>query len=137
MSTLGEGIRNITIVQGIICYLALLVAPGLIGLAKGGIELVSMFRFGVLGAFFHTLLLFAMIVLAYFDLRRSCSGVTCLFLRTPTRLDSGLHSLGAPWTGYGYFLASLLSFTVACLASVWCVKRLPYMTFIANNRGLH
>ena len=48
------------VVQGIICYLAILVAPGLIGLANGGIELVSIFRFGILGAFFHTLLLFAM-----------------------------------------------------------------------------
>ena len=30
MTALGEGIRNITVVQGVICYLALLIAPGLI-----------------------------------------------------------------------------------------------------------
>ena len=40
-------------------------------------------------------------------------------------------------TRYGYFLASLLSFAVACLAGIWCITRLPYMTFVANNRGLH
>jgi polysaccharide biosynthesis protein PelG len=137
MSTLGEGIRNITIIQGIICYLALLVAPGLIGLAKGGIELVSMFRFGVLGAFFHTLLLFAMIVLAYFDLRRVLLCVTFVFLGLNATLTLAFLPFGAPWTGYGYFLASLISFTMACLAGIWCVKRLPYMTFIANNPGLH
>jgi uncharacterized membrane protein len=44
--------------------------------------------------------------------------------------------LGVSWAGYGYFLASLLSFVVACLASIWCVKRLPYLTFIANNPGI-
>ena len=137
LSVLGEGIRNIAIVQGIICYLAILVAPGLIGLAKGGIELVSMFRFGVLGAFFHTLLLFAMIVIAYFDLRRILLGVTCLFFASNAILTLAFIPFGAPWTGYGYFLASLLSFAVACLAGIWCITRLPYMTFIANNRGLH
>jgi uncharacterized membrane protein len=116
--------------------LALLVAPGLIGLAKGGIELVSIFRFGVLGAFFHTLLLFAMILIAYFDLRRILLGVTCLFFTSNATFTLAFIPLGAPWTGYGYFLASLLSFVVACLASIWCIKRLPYMTFIANNPGI-
>jgi uncharacterized membrane protein len=137
LSAIAEGIRNITIVQGVICYLALLVAPGLIGLARGGIELVSIFRFGVLGAFFHTLLLFAMIVIAYFDLRRVLLGVTSLFFTSNAALTLAFIPLGAPWTGYGYFLASLLSFATACLAGTWCIKRLPYMTFIANNPGLH
>jgi polysaccharide biosynthesis protein PelG len=137
LSAIGEGIRNITIVQGVICYLALLVAPGLIGLAKGGIELVSIFRFGALGAFFHTLLLFTMIVIAYFDLRRILLGVTCLFFVSNAVLTLAFIPLGAPWTGYGYFLASLLTFVAACLAGIWCIKRLPYMTFVANNRGLH
>ncbi|WP_114948166.1 exopolysaccharide Pel transporter PelG [Microvirga calopogonii] len=136
LNTIGQGTRNITVVQGVICYLALLVAPGLIGLAKGGIELVSIFRFGVLGAFFHTLLLFAMILLAYFDLRRILLGVTGLFFASNAILTLVFIPLGAPWTGYGYFLASLLSFVVACLASIWCIKRLPYMTFIANNPGI-
>jgi polysaccharide biosynthesis protein PelG len=136
LSAIGEGVRNITVVQGVICYLALLVAPGLIGLAKGGIELVSIFRFGVLGAFFHTLLLFAMILIAYFDLRRILLGVTCLFFASNATFTLAFIPLGAPWTGYGYFLASLLSFIVACLASIWCIKRLPYMTFIANNPGI-
>jgi uncharacterized membrane protein len=136
LSAIGEGARNITVVQGVICYLALLVAPGLIGLAKGGIELVSIFRFGVLGAFFHTLLLFAMILIAYFDLRRILLGVTCLFFASNATFTLAFIPLGAPWTGYGYFLASLLSFVVACLASIWCIKRLLYMTFIANNPGI-
>jgi polysaccharide biosynthesis protein PelG len=137
LGTLGEGTRNIAIFQGIICYLALLVAPGLIGLAKGGIELVSMFRFGVLGAFFHTLLLFTMIVIAYFDLRRILLCITFLFFTSNAILTIAFIPLGVAWTGYGYFLASLFSFAVACLAGIWCIKRLPYMTFIANNPGLH
>jgi uncharacterized membrane protein len=123
LSAIGEGVRNITVVQGVICYLALLVAPGLIGLAKGGIELVSIFRF-------------AMILIAYFDLRRILLGVTCLFFASNATFTLAFIPLGAPWTGYGYFLASLLSFIVVCLASIWCIKRLPYMTFIANNPGI-
>ena len=137
MTALGEGIRNITVVQGVICYLALLIAPGLIGLANGGIELVSIFRFGILGAFFHTLLLFAIVVLAYFDMRRILLCVTGLFFLSNAILTLGFIPFGPAWTGYGYFLASLLSFIAAALASVWSIKRLPFMTFVANNPGLH
>ena len=95
MTALGEGIRNITVVQGVICYLALLIAPGLIGLANGGIELVSIFRFGILGAFFHTLLLFAIVVLAYFDMRRILLCVTGLFFFSNAISNPRFHSL---WT---------------------------------------
>jgi len=105
--------------------------------SNGGIELVSIFRFGILGAFFHTLLLFAIVVLAYFDMRRILLCVTGLFFFSNAILTLGFIPFGPAWTGYGYFLASLLSFISAALASVWSIKRLPFMTFVANNPGLH
>ena len=78
-----------------------------------------------------------MIVIAYFDMREILLGVTGLFFLSNAILTVVFIPCGAAWTGYGYFLASLLSFTVAALASVWSIKRLPYMTFVANNPGIH
>jgi polysaccharide biosynthesis protein PelG len=53
IGALMAGFRNVTVIQSVLCYLAILVAPGLIGMAKGGLELVPIFRYGVLGALFH------------------------------------------------------------------------------------
>jgi polysaccharide biosynthesis protein PelG len=137
VQALVMGGRNIAVVEGVICYLALLVAPGLIGLAKGGLELVPIFRFGVLGVFFHTLLLFAIVIASYFDLRKITFQVTLVFLLTNALLTAIFLPMGAAYAGYGYFLASLITFLFAYLSVSWCVKRLPYMTFIGNNPGLH
>ena len=137
MSTLTDGFRNISVIQGVACYLALLVAPGLIGLAKGGVELVPIFRFGVLGVFFHTLLLFVIVIASYFDLRRIMLWVTLLFFTSNALLTWAIIPWGPAFTGYGYFMASVVSFLAAYAAVAWSVKRLPYMTFIGNNPTLH
>jgi uncharacterized membrane protein len=136
LHALIEGFRNITVIQAIVCYLALLVAPGLIGFAKGGLELVPIFRFGVLGALFHALLLFVIVIISYFDLRRVLLSVTVLFFTSNALLTWIMIPLGPAYVGYGYFLASLLTLAYAYMCAAKCIKRLPYMTFVGNNPGL-
>jgi len=136
LRVLGEGIRNIAVLQGAVCYLAILAAPGLIGMAQGGLEMVPIFRFGVLGALFHVLLLCAMVVLSYFDLRRELVQVTALFFALNGGLTWGALWLGLGYQGYGYFCATLLALLYAYFLVSSRILRLPYMTFIANNRGL-
>jgi polysaccharide biosynthesis protein PelG len=137
LAVLAGGFRNLAVTQGVICYLAVLVAPGLIGLAKGGLELVPVFRFGVLGALFHTLLLFTLVLISYFDLRRLLLWTTLLFFVLNAGLTVAFVPFGPAFAGYGYFIASLVSLVAAYGALAWCLKRLPYLTFIANNPGLH
>ena len=98
--------------------------------------MVSVFRFGVLGAMFHVLLLAVMVVISYFDLRRLLLSVTAVFFLLNTGLTVGTLWLGKSYYGYGYFLAALLTLIYAYSATVSRILRLPYMTFIANNRGL-
>jgi polysaccharide biosynthesis protein PelG len=136
LRAIGEGLRNLAVLQAAVCYLAVLVAPGLIGMARGGLEMVPIFRFGAFGALFHVLLAAAIVVIAYFDLRRLLLSVAAVFLLLNTGLTLGTLWLGLGYHGYGYLMATLLTLAYAYSAAASRIMRLPYMTFIANNRGL-
>ena len=136
LRVLGDGLRKLVILQAAVAYLAILVAPGLIGMARGELAMVPIFRFGVLGAFFHVLLLSAMVVISYFDLRRVLVSVSAVFFILNTSLTLGVLWLGLGYVGYGYFISAALSLMYAYFAGASRILRLPYMTFIANNPGL-
>ncbi len=136
LQVLGSGFRKVAVVQAAVCYLAILAAPGLIGMARGGAELVPTFRYGALGALCHGLLISVVAVLAYFDLRRDLVHVAAIFLILNGGLTWAALGLGVGYAGYGYFLAALLSLAFACVIAVRRLLHLPYVTFIANNRGL-
>ena len=136
LRVLGEGLRNITVLQVAVCYLAVLAAPGMIGMAQGDLKMVPIFRFGTFGALFHVLLLCVMVVLSYFDLRRELVQVTALFFTLNSGLTWGTLWLGLGYQGYGYLGATLLSLIYAYYLVSSRVVRLPYLTFIGNNRAL-
>jgi len=127
---------HIAVLQAVVAYVAILVVPGLIGLGRDGVGMVSIYRFGVLGALFHVLLLTTMVVMSYFDLRRPLVAVSGLFFALNLGLTLACHSLGAGYFGYGYLLSALVTLVVAVVLTSSRVLRLPYMTFIANNQGL-
>jgi uncharacterized membrane protein len=133
LHNLGQGLRTIA---AAVCYLAILVGPGLIGMARGGVEMVSIFRFGVLGAMFHVLLLSVMVIISYFDFRGLLLSVAAVFFVLNAGLTLGTLWLGLGYHGYGYLMAALFSLFYACAAVASRIQRLPYMTFIGNNRGL-
>jgi uncharacterized membrane protein len=136
VGALTEGFRNIAVLQTVICYVAILVAPGLIGMARGGLELVPIFRFGVLGALFQSLLLFTLVIISYFDLRRVLLAATAVFFFLNGTLTWVFIPFGVGYQGYGYFLATLLSFVFAYAMAARRISRLPYVTFVANNPTL-
>jgi polysaccharide biosynthesis protein PelG len=137
LSVLVESFRSLVVLQTAICYLAILLAPRLIELAGGGLAPVPIFRFAALGALFHVLLLFAMVVLFYFDLRRILVIVALVFFATNGLFTYAQVALGLAYPGYGYFLASVVSLICAYAMTARALARLPYMTFIGNNPGLH
>ncbi|WP_198374503.1 exopolysaccharide Pel transporter PelG [Neoroseomonas rubea] len=133
---LANGFRQVAVLQAAVCYLAMLAAPGLIGMARGGLELVPTFRFGVLGALCHGLMLFVVAILSYFDLRRSMLAVGATFLVLNAGLTWAALWLGVGYAGYGYFLASLLTLALAYALAARQLTQLPYMTFVVSNHGL-
>jgi uncharacterized membrane protein len=136
LGILASGFRQVAVLQAVVCYLAMLAAPGLIGMARGGFELVPTFRFGVLGALCHGLLLFVVAILSYFDLRRSLVVVGAAFLVLNAGLTWAALGLGVGYAGYGYFLAALLSLALAYALAARQLTQLPYMTFVVSNHGL-
>ena len=74
--------------------------------------------------------------LSYLDLNRMTLGLHALFLVTNlTGTLLSLH-LGFAYYGYGYFLASVLSFLAACWITFRCLDQLPYHAFITGNRSI-
>jgi polysaccharide biosynthesis protein PelG len=133
IGSLLSGIRNFAVLQGSICVLTILVAPQIF--AAFGISFVQLgiFRFGVLGAFFHVLFLFMTIILSYFDLRRVAVSLQGLFLVSNAGFTLLSLKLGFPWYGHGYFLAVLLCFSVALFVTIHYVRQLPYQAFVSTN----
>ena len=91
------------------------------------------FRFGVLGAPFHTLFLAAMIVLAYLDARRAQLIAAGGFFLINGLLAAALRPLGTEWLGYSYFLAAMLGAALACTLLANELRRLIFLVFIRNN----
>ena len=130
---LRAGLRQIALLQSVICLIGLLLAPVLVAAVGGGVEMVPILRYGLLGALFHMLLISALAVLAYFDLRASLLCVAVAFFALNAGLTAVSARLGVEYHGYGYCLAALLAFALAYYLASARVGRLVYLTFVAHN----
>lgn len=135
-AVIAESAIYIVVLQTVICYLALLVAPEFITWLGGGLAPVPIFRLAVLGGLFHILLLFCMIILFYLDLRRHLVRISLLFFVLNAILTLAQVTLGIGYPGYGYFLASMLAMVYAYVLVVRSLADLQYLTFIGNNPAL-
>ncbi len=97
---------------------------------------ISIFRIGTLGAFFHVLLLFELIILSYFDCRKVTMWIQGIYLAANALLTLWTIHLGFPYYGYGYFLASLIAFMVTSVVLFDHIQKLPYHAFITKNNSL-
>jgi polysaccharide biosynthesis protein PelG len=131
-----DGARNFVVLQGSICFVGVLLAPQILDALGVSFLQLSIFRIGLLGAFFHSGFLFLMIVLTYFDVRRITLAIALVFLVANCFLTIATLKLGFPYYGYGYFLSSLAAFAAAFLATAWILDRLPYQAFIRNNSSV-
>ena len=133
IDSVGEGFRLLVVLQGALSYLAILLAPAMFDALGLGFTQIAMFRFGVLGALFHALLLFVLIVFAYFDLRRLALKIVLFFLL----VNGGISALtlwgGFAWYGYGYFLSAVATFSIAYAIMLRKIANLPYLVFVEIN----
>jgi polysaccharide biosynthesis protein PelG len=131
-----DGGRDFLGLQGCICVFTILLSPQLFEWLNIGFGQLGIFRLGVLGAFFHGGFLFLSIILAYFDQRRIVLVQAFLFLGTNGLFTIISIRLGFPYYGYGYFLASMIAFGCAFVATARLLNRLPYQTFICQNSSI-
>lgn len=134
-SILGSA-RNFIVVQGTICFTAIVLAAQILEFLNINYMQIGIFRLGVLGAFFHVLMLFQLIILSYFDCRRAAMWIYAAFFTANAALTIGGMQLGFPYYGYGYFAACVIGFVLSAFTLFNHVKRLPYHAFITNNNSL-
>lgn len=136
MESILEGGRNLMLLQGVVAFLAILLAPQIVQWFHMFFAQLHIFRLGVLGSFFQVLLLFATIILAYFDCRRYNMWIFIFYFVTNTILTLVFLQYGHAYYGYGFFLASAMSFFLAAWVLFTHVKKLPYHAFLTSNNSV-
>lgn len=131
-----ESARNFIVVQGTICIAAILLAAKILDALNISYMQIGIFRLGTLGAFFHVLMLFEMIILSYFDCRRAAMWIQALFLASNAAFTILSMNMGFPYYGYGYFAACLISFVITSIVLFGHLRNLPYHAFITTNYSL-
>jgi uncharacterized membrane protein len=131
-----SSLQTVVVVQAVVSAMAMILAPVLLPLAHAPMAEIGIFRLGALGALLQVVIMFLMITLAYFDLRRRV-----LFIQIVFAVLNGVFSLasvqiGFAWYGYGYFLASLIACALAFGVARESIRQLPYLAFIGNNPAL-
>lgn len=134
--TVLDSARNILVLQLTIGVALILIAPELLKWFQSSPMQLGIFRYGVLGAIFHSFTMFLMIILSYFDVRLKVLAVSTVFLLANSILTWFSMKMGMPWYGWGYAVASILSFSVAYVMVANHIKRLPYETFVVRNTSI-
>jgi uncharacterized membrane protein len=129
---LAGSFRNVFLLQGLISLACIMLAPLVLELFETDFVILGIFRLGVLGAFFHTMLLLVTIVLSYFDLRRSVLAIYGLFLVLNAAFTWLSMSWGFSAYGAGYCLASIVTFLAAALVLARQLGQVPFLTFVRN-----
>lgn len=136
LDAIVEGMRNLMLLQGVIAFLVILLAPQIFERIHLFFVQLSIFRLGALGSFFQVLVLLSMILLSYFDCRRANMWIALFYFISNALLTIGSLQLGYKFYGYGFFLASAMTFLVSATILFAHVRKLPYHAFITNNNSV-
>ncbi|MBI5138093.1 MAG: exopolysaccharide Pel transporter PelG [Nitrospirae bacterium] len=128
--------RGIILLQVAVSATVVFFAPGIIALANGDFLHLGIFRLGVLGALFYTLVLLVSIILSYLDHRRANLMLQLLFLVLNGGFTYLSIRLGFAYYGLGFFAASLVTFVVGYTMLMNALRDLPYLVFIKNNPSI-
>jgi uncharacterized membrane protein len=126
---LKESLREVFVLQGSLTLLCLIFTPTLARMSNLMPLQIPLLRVALIGAFLQVLLLLNVIILFYFDLRRSVLAVTLVFLTSNTVLSLLTTRLGFQFYGYGYTYACLISLMLGFFMLDAKIKDLEYITF--------
>lgn len=136
LESIFSGARNFIVIHGTTCFLAIVLAAEIFALLNISYLQIGIFRLGCLGAFFHALLLFEQVIMAYLDCRRSMMVLQAIFFFCNAFFTLISMWMGFPFYGYGYFLASLVCFLITTHVLFNHLRILPYHAFITNNNSV-
>ena len=136
MADAGRGARMLLALHLALAAAAVLLSPFFVdALTLTPREAVG-FRFAVIGGVAHGFLIYALIFLSYFDLRKRALHLATTFLVLNATFGMMNVFVGFPVPGAGYFLAALFAAVAGIFAVRHELKRLRYTTFVANNPSI-
>lgn len=136
IASILSGARNFMVIHGTMCFLAIVLAAEIFDLLNISYLQIGIFRLGCMGAFFHALMLFELVILAYFDCRRIIMNLQGLFFLLNALFTVITLFVGFNYYGYGYFLSSLVVFLVTTHVLLSHISKLPYHAFITHNNSV-
>ncbi|MEI8295493.1 MAG: exopolysaccharide Pel transporter PelG [Alphaproteobacteria bacterium] len=125
-----NGMKNIAVLQAIICLMSLALAPYILRLLHIPLSEVSMFRFGIVGASFYAFLLLLIILLHYFNKHGEALRINAFFLLSNALGTYFFMKAGFAYYGVGYCLAAILSFAYAITRVNYHLAHLSHYFFI-------
>ena len=129
VAALKGSMRDVFVVQGTVSVFCLIFAPKLVAWARLSTLQIPLFRIVLIGSFLQILLCINVIILFYFDLRRSVLLVSFIFVTANAGLSALSIALGISFYGYGYTYACLIALMVAFHQLHINVRDLEYLTF--------
>ena len=130
------GFRNLFILQGAVSLFFLLGASQVYDALGIDFTHLTIFRFGVIGAFLQVMLMFVFVTLAYFDLRLMSVTLQGVFLLLAGGLSYLTIQLGYPYYGLGPVFAAGLTFMIAFVVLARFLQTLPYQAFVRYNSSV-
>ncbi len=135
--SLRAGATSLIAYQGILTLAVILYAPSLARLFHISMVEVPIFRIVSAGAFLHSMLLTTLLIILYFDFKRTALLVAFIFCFTNGLFTWWTTDKTLPFYGYGYLFSCLLSLVVAFYLLDFNLKRLEYLTFASQPVGIH
>jgi uncharacterized membrane protein len=132
IDTLKESIREIFIIQGTITLICIVFTPEIINALHFTTLQAPIFRVTLIGAFLNILLVINVIILFYFDQRKSVLLVTMVYLFSNFGFSLLSINMGIQYYGYGYTYCCLLSLLTAFQQLDYKMKNLEYITFTSQ-----
>lgn len=126
----------IFILQAVITFIAILMAPKIISMLNGNYMQIGILRYGLLGSMFQILSLFLLILLSYFDNRKANLQIQTGFLLMNVAFTWASLYGGFQYYGYGYFISSFITFIVSVIITAQYVANLPYHAFVTTNTSV-
>jgi len=125
-----RGMKNIFVLQMIVCLISLALAPYLLKLFSVSLSEVSMFRWGIVGASFYESLLLLIILMHYFNKHKEVLKINLFFLMSNMLFTYVFMKAGFAYYGMGYCLATFLSLAYAAQRFYHHLTHLSHYFFI-------
>jgi len=130
--SLKDNLREVLIVQGAVTGVCLFFAPQIIAMMQLIPLQIPLFRIALLASFLQILLTLTIIVLFYFDLRKSVLVITMVFLVSNIILSLLSIHLGLSFYGYGLAYSCLAALSTAFYLLNKGIYDLEFITFASQ-----